>query len=86
MPKIIPIKDLRDTNATYELVMESQDPVYVTKNGYGAFVMMNIESYENAIAQNQVYKQLYEAEEDLVAGRVSDPRVTLNALRARYGL
>jgi PHD/YefM family antitoxin component YafN of YafNO toxin-antitoxin module len=86
MPKIIPIKDLRDTNATYELVMESSDPVYVTKNGYGSFVMMNMECYEKSTALNEVYRQIIQAEDDVKTGLISDPFETLRELRNRYEL
>ena len=86
MPTIITIKDLRDTYAVSELVMKSPDPVFVTKNGYGAFIMMNMECYERTVALNDVYRQMLQAEDDVRAGRVSDPFESLREIRNRYDL
>ena len=33
MPRIIPMKDLRNTNEIMDMCKKSNDPVYVTKNG-----------------------------------------------------
>ena len=35
MPKIIPIKELKNTSEISEMCHKSEEPVYVTKNGYG---------------------------------------------------
>ena len=43
MPQIVPITELRNTNRMFEL-SESQ-PVFITKNGYGTRVLMNIDLY-----------------------------------------
>lgn len=40
MPRIIPIRDLKDTAAISRMCSESDEPVYVTKNGYGDLVIM----------------------------------------------
>ena len=52
MPKIIPIKDLKDTGKMSELCHSSHEPVFVTKNGYGDMVLMSMEVYE--IAEGKV--------------------------------
>lgn len=46
MPQIIPMKDLRNTNSISELCHAKQEPIFVTKNGYGDLVIMNIKTYE----------------------------------------
>ena len=46
MPQIIPMKDLRNTNAISELCHAKQEPIFVTKNGYGDLVIMSIKTYE----------------------------------------
>ena len=50
MPQIIPMKDLRNTNSISELCHAKQDakqePIFVTKNGYGDLVIMSIKTYE----------------------------------------
>jgi len=43
---IIPIRDLKDTSAVSKLCHESEEPIYVTKNGYADMVIMSNEAYE----------------------------------------
>ena len=35
MPQIIPIKDLKNTSDISDLCHTSQEPIFITKNGYG---------------------------------------------------
>ena len=46
MPRIIPIRDLKDTTAISQMCKESREPVFITKNGYGDMVIMSMEAYE----------------------------------------
>lgn len=62
MPHIIPITDLRDTNKIIELCAENQ-PVFVTKNGYGSMVLMSIQAYEEALDTPRVLEGLRQAQE-----------------------
>lgn len=49
MPKIIPIKELKDTNKISEMCKNSDAPIYITKNGYGNMVIMSIETFEKTL-------------------------------------
>ena len=49
MPNIIPIMMLKDTAKVSKYVSEANEPVFVTKNGYGCMVMMNMEVFENLV-------------------------------------
>lgn len=49
MPQIIPIKDLKNTRERSEMCHKSEDPIFVTKNGYGDMVIMSIEVYEKNV-------------------------------------
>ena len=42
MPEIIPIRDLKNTNAISQHCHETQEPIFVTKSGYGDMVIMSI--------------------------------------------
>ena len=53
---IIPMRDLKDTVAVEKYCQETGGPVFVTKNGYGKLVVMDIEYYEKTIGK------LYEAQ------------------------
>jgi hypothetical protein len=46
MPKIIPIKELKNTSEISSLCHSVQEPIFITKNGYGDMVIMNINLYE----------------------------------------
>ena len=46
MPQIIPIKDLKNTSEISEMCHKTDEPIYVTKNGYGDMVIMSMEIYE----------------------------------------
>ncbi len=42
MPQIMPIKDLKDTSYISEMCHKAEEPIYITKNGYGDMVMMSM--------------------------------------------
>lgn len=46
MPKIIPIRDLKNTSRISELCHSSDQPVFITKNGYEDMVIMSMDTYE----------------------------------------
>ena len=86
MPRIIPIRDLKDTATISQMCQESNDPIYVTKNGYGDMVIMSMQAYEEKLFLLDVYEKLAEAEEDLEQGRTLDARGDLKSLREKYGI
>jgi len=86
MPRIIPIRDLKDTAAISKMCEESTDPIYITKNGYGDMVIMSIKAYEEKMALLDVYAKLAEAEEQLSQGKTVDARAAIKELRAKYGV
>ncbi len=86
MPRIIPIRDLKDTTAISQMCSESTEPVYITKNGYGDMVIMSMKVYEEKMFMAEVYSKLAEAEVEIKEGKASDAREGLNALREKYGL
>ncbi len=47
MPTILPVSDLqRNFKAVSETIEKSGEPVYLTRNGYPAMVIMDAEAYE----------------------------------------
>ncbi len=86
MPRIIPIRDLKNTAAISQMCSESSEPVYITKNGYGDMVIMSMKAYEEKMAMLDVYAKLAEAEEELSQGKTVDARAALKGLRAKYGV
>ena len=45
MPNILPVSDLRNYNEVLKNC-QSGEPVFLTKNGRGRFVVLDIEDYE----------------------------------------
>ena len=62
VPNILPVSDLRNYN---EVLKNCQvgEPVFLTKNGRGKFVVMDIEDYEREKAEKKLLMKLQEAEE-----------------------
>ena len=68
MPAIIPIRDLKDTNAISQRCHDSQEPIFITKNGYGDMVIMSMETFERQQVMNEVHAKLAVAEAQHEAG------------------
>lgn len=86
MPRIIPIRDLKDTAAISQMCSESKEPIYITKNGYGDMVLMSMKAYEERMMMLDVYDRLAAAEDEVQAGKVTDARSSLRELRQKHGL
>lgn len=84
MPKIVPIHDLKDTNAISKMCAESSEPIYVTKNGYGDMVIMSMKTYDEYMLRQEIYQKLSAAEEDFHSGNVMDAEESLQKLRQKY--
>ncbi len=67
MPNILPVSDLRNYN---EVLKNCQvgEPVFLTKNGRGKFVVLAIEDYERDRAEKKLLMKLQEAEEAVKEG------------------
>ena len=86
MPHIIPIRDLKDTAAISQMCSMSNEPVFITKNGYGDMVIMSMRTYEEMTLMLDVYAKLAEAENEVREGKTVDVRTALKELRAKHGL
>lgn len=47
MIQIRPVSDLRNKFPEIETIVNSGEPVYLTKNGYGAMVVLSLAEYAN---------------------------------------
>ncbi len=69
MPIIRPISDLRNKSTEIsELCKNTDEPVFITKNGVGDLVVMSMETYEHQQAQLELYSKLAEAEAEIANG------------------
>lgn len=63
MPHIRPVSDLRNNFADISrIVHETDEPVFLTKNGYGDMVVMSIEAYERKQFESEIYIKLKQSE------------------------
>ena len=86
MPAIRPITDLRNTGEISELCHRQQEPVFITKNGYGDLVIMSMATYEKQMALLEIYQKLHAAEnlEDSGVPNI-DGNEVFRRLRKKYG-
>ena len=85
MPQIRPITDLRNTNEISEICHSIQEPIFITKNGYGDLVVMSIETYETMIEVAETDTAISESEAQIHAdGQLHDARVALATLRRKH--
>lgn len=84
MAHIIPIRDLKNTAAISQMCNESNEPIYVTKNGYGDMVIMSMKTYQERMRILDIYERLAKAEDEIAEGKVVDARSNLKALREKY--
>ena len=59
------MKDLRNTNEIMDMCKESNDPVFVTKNGYGELVIMSMAAYESLTHSTEINKAISQYEADI---------------------
>ena len=81
MSHILPVSDLRNYNEVLKHCHKGE-PVFLTKNGRGRFVVMDIEDYERERAEKKLLMKLQEAEEAVKNG---DGWLTLEELIAAVG-
>lgn len=84
--QIIPMRDLKNTVEVERRCAEENGPVYVTKNGYGRLVVMDIEYFERTMRKMYEAQALMTGMEDVKAGRVVDGASVLKELRDKYGV
>lgn len=84
--QIVPMRDLKDTVKIEALCSEENGPVFVTKNGYGRLVVMDIEFFERTM--NKLYEAtaLAKGIEDAQNGNTRSGEDVLQEMRLKYGL
>ncbi len=86
MPQIIPIKDLKNTSGVSELCHSMNEPIYITKNGYGDMVLMSMELFEEKRRKWEMYSDIELSEEQIAQGKTKNAKEALASVRTKYGL
>ncbi len=84
--QIVPMRDLKDTVKIEALCSAENGPVFVTKNGYGRLVVMDIEFFEKTM--NKLYEAtaLAKGIEDENNGNTRSGEDVIQEMRLKYGL
>lgn len=82
---IIPMRDLKNTVEIERRCAEANGPVFVTKNGYGRLVVMDIDYYEQTLGKIYEAKLVSEGLDDIDNGKVVDGEEAKARLSAKYG-
>ena len=84
--QIIPMRDLKNTVEIERKCAAEKGPVFVTKNGYGRLVVMDIEYYERTMQKMYDAKMIMEGLDDLKTNQTIDGDEALNSIRKKYGI
>ena len=82
---IVPMRDLKDTVKIEELCAKENGPVYITKNGYGKLVVMDIEYFEKFMNQAFEAKLVNEGLEDLNNKKLKNGETVREEMKKKYG-
>lgn len=82
--QIVPMRDLKDT---VEIEKKCENgPVFVTKNGYGRLVVMDIDYYEQRLAETEEANFINRGLKDHNEGKIRDGKKALRDIRGKYGI
>lgn len=84
--QIIPMRDLKNTVEVERRCAEENGPVFVTKNGYGRLVVMDIEYYEKTMRKMDEAKSILDGLKDAKSGNTVDGDTAISNIRSKYGI
>ncbi len=83
--QIVPMRDLKDTVKIEKMCTTSKAPVFVTKNGYGKLVVMDMECFERLMHQAYEAKNIKEGLTDLKDRKTIDGKDVIDEIKQKYG-
>ena len=84
--KIIPMRDLKNTVEIERLCAEENGPVFVTKNGYGRLVVMDIDYYEKTMRKMDEAKTILDGLRDVKSENTVEGDTAISNIRNKYGI
>ena len=84
--KIIPMRDLKNTVEIERLCAEENGPVFVTKNGYGRLVGMDIDYYEKTMRKMDEATTILDGLKDVKSGNTVEGETAISKIRSKYGI
>ena len=80
------MRDLKNTVEVERRCAEENGPVFVTKNGYGRLVVMDIDYYEKTMRKMYEAKTILEGLKDVKSGNTVDGDTAISNIRSKYGV
>ena len=84
--KIIPMRDLKNTVEVERLCAEENGPVFVTKNGYGRLVVMDIDYYEKTMRKMDEAKTILDGLKDVKSENTVEGDTVISNIRNKYAI
>lgn len=84
--QIVPMRDLKNTVEIERKCAEENGPVFVTKNGYGRLVVMDIDYYKRTMQSMEEARMINRGIDDYEKGNVVDGKSALKKLREKHGI
>ena len=84
--QIIPMRDLKNTVEVERRCAEENGPVFVTKNGYGRLVVMDIDYYEKTMRQMDEAITILDGLKDVKSGNTVEGDAAITNIRSKYGI
>lgn len=82
--QIVPMRDLKNTVQIEELCAKENGPVFITKNGYGRLVVMDIDYYQRTMQQIEEANAVNAGLDDLENGRLRAGQDVLREMKDKY--
>lgn len=84
--QIIPMRDLKNTVEVERRCAEENGPVFVTKNGYGRLVVMDIDYYEKTMRKMDEAITILDDLKDVKSGNTVEGDAAITNIRSKYGI
>ena len=84
--QIIPMRDLKNTVEVERRCAEENGPVFVTKNGYGRLVVMDIDYYEKTMRKMDEATPILDGLKDVKSGNTVEGDTAISNIRSKYGI
>ncbi len=84
--QIIPMRDLKNTVEVERRCAEENGPVFVTKNGYGRLVVMDIDYYEKTMRKMDEATTILDGLKDMKSGNTVEGDTAISNIRSKYGI
>lgn len=81
MIQIRPVSDLRNKFTDIEQCVQSGEPVYLTKNGYGSMVVMSLEAFSKLTEREEYIMDVADVAAESTKERLSHEQVFGNLRR-----